>query len=131
MPSLPNYCDLTPEVNSVPSEADMVFFKPYFCIEDRCSSFEVHVRVPSECYEILSSQQGFPGTGSCTNAVQHNEIIKIDKIAGCESSVPKMLKQTLSYSQSDDGQKIYIYVQDDSMAGTIKGGSLSTRGIML
>ncbi|GEM_PF-2248012 len=130
MSTLPSYCDLTPTVNSVPPEADMVMFKPYFVIPDGCTCFEVQIRVPSECYEIVSSEPGYPSGGKCTNGDEYNQLIKIDKRSGCSSSTETILKKELDYKQSADGEHIYIYVMDISAASSdVRGGSESTQKV--
>lgn len=120
-----NYCDTTPEINSVPSTSAMTLFKPYFEIAEDSTSFTVYIKVNSECYFISNSASGYPAAGACGDPSDLHHTITINTVPGCSSSTETVLSISLSYSESPNGNKINIYVVDNSDSGKVKGESKS------
>ena len=120
----PPYCDLTPEINSVPRESEMTPYKPYFVIPDGCDCFDIYIKV-NECYALIAADEGIPAGGACTTGDEYNFLIKIDKEAGCTGTNDKVISHTVDFRQDDEGHKMYFYVEDVSAGGSVKGGSLT------
>lgn len=118
---MPSYCSSFVSINSVPTIADMELFKPYFIITTGEPSFDVVIKVPSECYYVESSNPGFPPAGACGSPSDKNHLIEIDQTAGCSNSNEKLLNVTLHYQEDPAGDYLNIYIMDKSNANAVTG----------
>ena len=126
---MPSYCDTSPEVNDVPAQSDMVMFKPYFKIATSATSFDVHIKVPSECYFVQSDAGTFPSGGPCGSSSDLHCTISIDQEPDCSNTTEKVLIHTLNYSEDPSGHKINIYTENLSQGASIDGNSLSVKNV--
>lgn len=124
---MPTYCDILPEVDFVPPMPEMTPYKPYFVIPAGCTSFEVFIKVESECYYIAANEPGFPSQGPCGDPADLQHVINLVKKGDCKSLAPaeRILNVTLDYCEDPTGHKMNIYVVDQSENSKVKGESRS------
>lgn len=118
---MPSYCSTFQSINFVPLIGDMELFKPYFIINDGETSFDVVIKVPSNCYFVASSASGFPPAGACGSPSDKNHLIEIDQTPNCTDTTEKLLNATLPYREDPTGEIINIYIMDKSNANSITG----------
>jgi hypothetical protein len=111
---MPSYCSSFASINSVPFIGEMELYKPYFEIGDGSTSFDVVVKVPSNCYFVADSFNGAPAAGACGAPTDKNHVIEIDKTAGCTNSDETLLTVTLNYNEDPTGDPLNIYIVDKS-----------------
>jgi hypothetical protein len=127
---MPDYCKNIVTVSSVPSIGLMEEFVPYFEIPNGCTSVEVFIKVPNNCYYIAGDNSSAPAGGACgtTNDLQHT--IDLDQSTGCTNTTPTILSITLNYSEDPTGEILYVYTVDRSDNGKIRGGAKGVKTVI-
>lgn len=128
---MPSYCSIITEVNNIPSEPEMEFFKPYFHIVDGATELIVKIKVPSDCYYISNDNNQPPSGGPCGGPSDLQHTIDLDQRSGCSNTNEMVLSKTLNYREDPTGEKLIIYVVDKSNGGNVEGGSKSFKKVKL
>ena len=126
---MPDYCNNIVDVNSVPGIDDMIDFVPYFEVPDGCTSIEVYIRVPSNCYNIVRDVNSAPTGGPCGDPGDLQHTIILDLKAGCTNTTPTILRKTLNYREDPSGNYLYVYTVDNSTGGNVGGGSKGSKKV--
>ncbi|MEZ4720803.1 MAG: hypothetical protein R2813_02880 [Flavobacteriales bacterium] len=128
---MPNYCQSVIEVNSVPSFPSMELFQPYFEVPDDCTSIQVFVKVPSECYYIASDSAAAPAGGPCGDPGDLQNCINLNQRSGCQGNTPQLLQITLNYSEDPNGAYLIIYAVDLSDSSSVKAGGKTKKKVFV
>lgn len=124
--TMPSYCTNIPVIDSIPEPDDMILYQPYFEVPAGCTSFKVHIMVPSNCYVISSDSSAAPASGACGSPSDLQHTIYILKNVPCSNTDRTQLIHTLAYEEDPNGHTLYVYVVD-AANGTVKGAVKSKR----
>jgi len=129
--TMPSYCSLITEVDKLPPQNEMIMFKPYFEVPDGCTSITVSVLLPSACYIIQGDSPYAPAGGACGGPADLQNTLVVNQISDCSDSTPTIRTRVLDYREDPGGNKLIIYVVDNSDSGTVKGGGKSKKSVDL